>query len=274
MVGVLRATVSSERLACLALVGAAAFSVAGLAGPSRARAVELEGTWHILVHYRDASSARPEALRWEDRVWVFERRGSRLRWTDYPIVVLGDSEGRFENLGTNRATRVVHAWEPSEAQRAIIDGGPPVNTLGSKSKSLRPDERGGWSSGGRVTVRSATSLGYHETWSIEDVAGMPVFQRLDSLSGARASGPRADGVTRFGTASVSEDGNELRGDYQRDQLRTGTFRMRRTPPIQPLEQKATPGERLREHLSDQFLGLGLGRAPRESEAEGREGEAE
>ena len=64
--------------------------------------VDLIGTWHVLVHYTDANSNDPEQLRWDDRIWSFERTGSRLRWDEAPIVVFGDNSGRFEHLGTNR----------------------------------------------------------------------------------------------------------------------------------------------------------------------------
>ncbi len=57
---------------------------------------DLLGTWHVLVHYKDSGAGNPDARRWEDRIWVFELEGSRVKWTDYPIVVFGNSSGRFE----------------------------------------------------------------------------------------------------------------------------------------------------------------------------------
>jgi hypothetical protein len=223
----------------------------------RADTLELVGTWYVLVHYRDSTSADPEARRWDDHVWVFVREGTRLRWTVYPIVVLGDESGRFENLGTNRARRIVHAWEPSPEQQAIIDGGPPVNMRGARTKSLRPDGRGGWKSVGRTRARTATSLAYSETWTIEGEPARPTFRRIDSLTGAGGVAPAEDGFTRYVTREVSEDGSVVRGDFQRDDLRVGTFRMLRTPPVRGLESKSTPSERLRQHFLDQNLGPGL-----------------
>ena len=61
-------------------------------------------------------------------------KGSRLRWTEYPMVIFGDGTGRFESLGTNRASRVLQHWEPNKAQRAEIASGLQVNSRGSKSK--------------------------------------------------------------------------------------------------------------------------------------------
>ena len=48
---------------------------------ARAEAVDLIGTWHVLVHYKDSATDHPERERWVDRVWKFEREGSRLAWT-------------------------------------------------------------------------------------------------------------------------------------------------------------------------------------------------
>ena len=73
-----------------------ALALALLLAASTAQAVELEGTWYVLVHYRDTSSANPGAVRWEDRVWHFQRDGARLLWTDYELVSFVDSRGRFE----------------------------------------------------------------------------------------------------------------------------------------------------------------------------------
>ena len=114
---------------------------------TRAAALDLIGTWHVLVHYRDSATGYPEREHWEDRIWVFEREGSRLRWTDYPIVVFSDQTGRFEQLGTNRARRVLHFWEPNDAQLAQIYEGLEINPRGSRSKALRGSDAEGWNSG-------------------------------------------------------------------------------------------------------------------------------
>ena len=90
-----------------------ALAVAALAPGGEAAAFDLEGTWHVLAHYTDANTSRPEQLRWDDRIWVFERRGSRLSWIEYPIVVFSDESGRFERRSTGQYARVVGAWEPA-----------------------------------------------------------------------------------------------------------------------------------------------------------------
>ncbi|MCH8084172.1 MAG: hypothetical protein IH885_08040, partial [Myxococcales bacterium] len=72
----------------------------------------LLGAWHVLVHYEDAASSGSERERWEDRAWVFERQGDRVRWTEYPIVVFDAETGRFENDGAHRASRTLQHWQP------------------------------------------------------------------------------------------------------------------------------------------------------------------
>ncbi|MDX1650063.1 MAG: hypothetical protein R3263_09445, partial [Myxococcota bacterium] len=114
------------RLAALLAVGVA------LVAAAPAATLELEGTWYVLVHYQDDATSHPDRERWEDRLWVFERDGDRLSWVDYPIVVFQDETGRFEALGTSRQRRVLHYWEPNEAQLAEITEGLEYNSRGSR----------------------------------------------------------------------------------------------------------------------------------------------
>lgn len=239
----------------------------GLAGG--ARAVELEGDWHVLVHYRDAASGKPEQWRWEDRVWHFERDGDRLVWTDYPIVVFHDESGRFERLGTNRQSRVLGAWEPDEGQRSNIAAGLEVNPRGAKTKRLRGSDATGWSSGGHATAASANLLTYTETWTIESPSELPVFMRTDVLGGARAED--LEGVTRYATAAVESDGNLLRGTWLRDGTREGTFRMTRSGTTQAVRGSGrSNAERVRELFFGSAAALGDGGAADRPEPEAPE----
>ncbi len=211
----------------------------------QASQVELPGTWHVLVHYTDANSARPEVLRWEDRVWVFTPQGSRLGWSDYPIVVFRDETGRFEGLGGNRARRVLHAWEPNAAQRAQIASGLQVNPRGVKEKTLRGSPAQGWRSRVRAEPASASVITYAEDWSIQGLPARPVFERVDVLGSARTES--LDGVTRYATTEVSADGSELRGSFERDGTRRGTFRMTRAGPVSGVQGSGgSQGERVYE----------------------------
>jgi len=151
----------TRRLAAVLAAG-----VAALASPLRVFAaaeesVDLIGAWHVLIHYTDDHTHDPTQMRWADKIWVFERSGSRLRWTEYPIVVFGDRSGRFENLGGSRVERVLHGWEPNADQLAQIAAGLEVNDRGSKSKTLRKSGHD-WRSATRPTAASASIITYIE----------------------------------------------------------------------------------------------------------------
>ena len=89
------------------------FAVAGHPGHALAAGeheIDLIGAWHVTVHYRDSASENPETDRWDDKVWRFEKRGSRLEWAEFPIVVFSDRTGRFEAHEGTRERRVLHFW--------------------------------------------------------------------------------------------------------------------------------------------------------------------
>jgi hypothetical protein len=225
------------RVACIAAALLAASAPAG--------AVDLEGTWHVLVHYKDAQSTHPERERWEDRVWVFTPQGDRLEWADYPIVVFADESGRFERLGGNRASRVLHYWEPSPAQQAQIESGLEINPRGAETKTLRQTPGGWTSSTGRPGYQSARFITYQETWTIEGLPDAPVFTFDDVLGSASAES--FEGRTRYETTAVEAGGERLRGRYDRDGARQGTFRMTRSGAISVVKGSGkTQGERVME----------------------------
>jgi len=214
----------------------------------RARAAEvtdwLLGTWHVLVHYKDDNAAHPELDRWEDRVWVFEKKGDRLAWTEYPIVVFHDESGRFENIGTNRMSRVTHAWQPNADQRAQISSGLEVNPRGMRSKTLR-QTKGAWRSATGASAASASVISYVENWSVEGTPQLPVFKREDSLGGERTE--TLEGVTLFTTTEAAASGDLLKGRFERDGTRTGTFQLTRSGPVSNVKGSGkTQSERVRD----------------------------
>jgi hypothetical protein len=217
-----------------------------LAPSSRAQvqADWLVGTWYVLVHYKDANATHADAERWDDRVWVFEKKGERLAWTEYPIVVFQDESGRFENIGTNRMSRVVHAWQPNAAQSAQIAAGLEVNPRGARSKTLR-STRGAWRSATQPTAASASVVSYVEHWSVEGTAQLPLFRREDSLGGERTE--TLDGVTLYTTTQVDPSGDVLTGTFERDGTRRGTFRITRSGPVTNVKGSGkTQTERVRD----------------------------
>jgi hypothetical protein len=182
------------------------------------------GAWHVLVHYEAAAPSGPAGEHWDDRAWVFEKDGDRLRWTEYPIVIFEDETGRFEIDGANRASRVLHHWRPDEAQLADIEGGLAVNARHSSSVTLRLSEES-WESGPKQATASASMVRYDESWRIDQAAEGPVFTREDALRSERAED--LTGVTIYTTRQAADGGRLLRGDFERDGVQNGTFTMMR-----------------------------------------------
>jgi hypothetical protein len=208
--------------------GVAFALIAGFAllGPidAGAETPDLLGAWHVLVHYKDASSSDAERERWDDRAWVFERRGDRLRWTEYPIVVFDDETGRFENEGANRASRTLRHWKPDVEQLADIKDGLAVNQRGVASVTLRRSEQS-WVSAAEQAISSASMIRYLESWRIDPAAEGPIFKREDALRSERAED--LAGVTIYTTRAVADEGRLLHGDFERDGTQRGTFIMTR-----------------------------------------------
>jgi len=244
-------TASRARLATLAVALLCAPLLARPAVAAEIHDEDLVGTWHVLVHYKDANAHNKDVWRWDDRVWEFKKEGSRLRWIEYPIVVFADQSGRFEMGGTNRMSRVLHAWEPNAAQQAQIEEGLEVNPRGKKSKALRGSDEKGWASTSRATAASASVITYVENWSIDGMPTAPVFQRADILGSARTES--LDGITRYTTREISEDGRTLSGEFVRDGTRTGTFRLTRSGEATGVKGSGkTQGQRLMDAWFGEF----------------------
>ncbi|MBW2391253.1 MAG: hypothetical protein JRG89_22885 [Deltaproteobacteria bacterium] len=215
---------------------------------------DLEGTWFVLIHYKDSATKNTDADRWLDRVWTFAGKGSRLYWVDYPIVVLKSSQGRFESYKGNPRSRVLANWEPNEGQLAEIMKGPRVNTRGSKSKSLRGSDARGWKSTGRNRVSGANVVGFHEEWSIEPVGDGRKFMITEVLGNAIRGSD--EGKTVYLVESSDDDAQEYSGRFDRDGTRTGTFKMFRTPAIRPLlsnDEEDSVNKRLQKRSYEELL---------------------
>ena len=228
-----------------------------LAPASALATVDLTGTWFVLIHYRDSMTANPDSDRWEDKVWRIEKKGSRLQWTEFPIVHFNDGSGRFGRVGRNPRARMLHKWEPNEAQMEEILAGPQVNSRGSKVKSLRGSPKRGYKSSNQSRTMSALTVGYQETWSIDEPAALPVFTRDDALGTESALATKSDSVvsgrTRYATLEISEDGNVLTGTYGRDENKRGTFQLIRAGSARGLETDGrTPNEKARDRVREQI----------------------
>ena len=167
------------RRALLACLLACTWPLAALA----LGADDLVGAWHVLVHYQDAGTENPEAKRWEDRIWVFEKVEDQLHWSDYPIVVFDDDTGRFEAGDGGRKSRVLDYWEPTAAQQEQIRAGLAFNSRGAREKTLSGSDAKGWTSArrGGGGYKSSRVITYEETWSIDGLPDKPHFERQDSM---------------------------------------------------------------------------------------------
>jgi hypothetical protein len=215
---------------------------------------ELVGAWHVLVHYKDAGTENSDAKRWEDRIWVFEKAGDQLRWTDYPIVVFDDDTGRFEKAGSGRLSRVLDYWEPNAAQQEQIKAGLAINSRGSRSKALSGSDAKGWSSAKRGGgYKSSRFITYEETWSIDGLPDKPRFERQDSMGSG--GGEDFEGRTLYETATIEAGGDVLRGSFDRDGQRKGTFRLARTGAVHSVSEgggKTADGQQLKRA---EFIGM-------------------
>ncbi|MBW2240875.1 MAG: hypothetical protein JRH01_02730 [Deltaproteobacteria bacterium] len=221
-----------------------------LAAPVAAEPTDLLGTWHVLVHYKDKITNNPDTERWEDRIWVFKTEGSRMAWSDYPIVVFDEKKGRFDN-SSGRNSRVLHFWEPNAAQLSEIHEGLAINQRGARTKRMKGSPAEGWTSAkGRRGYRSLNVVTFEETWTIEMNGDLPKFIRDDVMGSA--STESMEGRTQFETETIEDGGNTLRGRFERDGGdRAGTFRLTRSGSTRSvgssgktLQDKVSSGERL------------------------------
>jgi hypothetical protein len=195
----------------------------GLAEAALGVELDLEGSWHVLIHYTDRASQRPDQPQWDDRLWTFEREGERLRWNEYPIVVFGDRSGRYESLGSD--VRSLGSWAPDEGQEREIEAGLEVSPRGASKRTLRRTPAG-WSSSARSAAEAADVVVWQSIWEIDLTGDAPRFAVQDSLGNAAVEA--IQGTTLYTGMTVLADGRVIEGRYARDGQRSGTFRLTRT----------------------------------------------
>jgi hypothetical protein len=149
---------------------------------------------------------------------------------------------------------VLHGWEPNETQRAQIVSGLEVNQRGSKTKTLRRQDEGSWSSAARPTVSGASVVTYVESWTIRGLSDAPVFRREDTLGSGSIED--YDGASEFATTEVLFGGNVLRGTFERDGTRHGTFQLTRAGAVEGVKGSGkSQSERLREAAEKNWFGM-------------------
>jgi len=216
---------------------------------------DLVGAWHVLVHYQESGTENADAKRWEDRIWVFEKAGDQLRWSDYPIVVFDDDSGRFERGDGGRLERVLDYWEPSAAQQEQIHAGLAFNSRGSRTKMLSGADAKGWSSAkrGGGGYKSSRFVTYEETWSIDGLPDKPRFERQDSMGAG--GGEDFEGRTLYETAQIEGGGDVLRGSFDRDGKRKGTFRLARSGAAHSVSEGGGQSPAGKEMKRDEFIAM-------------------
>ena len=179
----------------------------------------------MLVHFREVSDSPADPVRWDDQVWRIEVDGSGLRWLIFPHPEFRDASGRWEVLEGGEEARSHGPWAPNSEQLGEIAGGLTWSGQDERAKRLRSTRAGAWASAGALRAVSASQIGYHERWRIEDAPTGPVFIREASMGSGRTQLSRGD--TRFRTRAGSPGGEELTGDYLREGEGQGVFRMLR-----------------------------------------------
>ncbi len=237
-------------------------------------AEDLVGVWHVLVHYKDTGTENPDTKRWEDRIWVFEKVGDQLHWSDYPIVVFDDDSGRFERAESGRYSRVLDYWEPNAEQQEQLRAGLAFNSRGARDKKLSGSDAKGWSSArrGGGGYKSSRFVTYEETWSIDGLPDKPRFERQDSMGAG--GGEDFEGRTLYETTQIESGGDVLRGSFDRDGSRKGTFRLARSGAVHSVSEgggKSPMGQEMKRTEFIAMLAPGIATLPGErSEAEWRE----
>ncbi len=191
----------------------------------------LLGSWHVLIHYRDAGAAHPEQWHWEDRVWELRSDGDRVVWSEHLLVRFVDESGRFTDLGTNRAARVAGAWQPNERQAVQIASGLQVVGRTHRSRTLARAPDGAWRTpegSGALSGLTGDSV-YTSSWSVEPRPDRLALVQVDEVRSAT-------GVERLGEtvytlerrASPPRGSGIWTGEYARDATRRGRVFLRPT----------------------------------------------
>jgi hypothetical protein len=213
---------------------AGCFVLVGSSAVARTETNTMLGTWYVVVNYDDAQAVSSEdRRRWEDKVWVFELRGTRLVWTEYSELSFKTDVGRYQTLAGGREIKSSGSWNPNKAQRAEIERGLAANPQWVRTKTLRGDAVSGYKSSGRQNRESASVIGFSQTWEIVDLGGKPLFRRRDSMSGGRSTA--LEGETLYTT--TARKGEVFSGEFTRDEAQKGTFVMRRAGKVQLVAEK-------------------------------------
>jgi hypothetical protein len=147
---------------------------------------------------------------------------------------------------------VLEFWEPNAAQLAQIQEGLEINPRGSRSKTLRGSDAEGWTSGKKKGgYQSARFITFEEIWQITGMPDRPTFIRDDVLGSAATED--VEGRTTWEGESVESNGDVIRGRYDRDGTRIGTFRLMRSGEVSVVKGSGkSQSERARDVMAQAY----------------------
>jgi hypothetical protein len=150
---------------------------------------------------------------------------------------------------------VLDYWEPSAAQQEQIRAGLAINSRGSRSKTLSGSDAKGWSSAkrGGGGYKSSRFITYEETWSIDGLPDKPRFERQDSMGAG--GGEDFEGRTLYETTQIEAGGDVLRGSFDRDGKRKGTFRLARSGAVHSVSEGGGKSPTGKEMKRDEFIAM-------------------
>ena len=184
-----------------------------------ARARPLQGRRH---------AKNAEAKRWEDRVWVFEKTGDRLaldrlsdrrvRRRDRPLRAPSAATARAACSPTGRRTRRSRPSSP-----AGLDG--QLARLEVRRRCAAATRR----AGSRASTAAAAPVDRSSPTRRPGASRACPTSRVFTRRTRWAAAAREDveGRTLYKTTTVEAGGNVLRGSFDRDGTRKGTFRLTR-----------------------------------------------
>jgi hypothetical protein len=201
-----------------------------VAGVARAQAdappvdltkVDLNGSWYVLIHYKDSQSEDKSITKFKDFVWTIEQTANTLTWEQYPYVIFSEDA----EVVRRQAMRGHTAWEPDEAQWAQLKLAVDVSSRALTRKRMTGSVEKGWKSLAPLGSGGLNTMSFTRNWDVGFKPDKISIVIVDSLSGATGLGGIEESTTFEVTQRVSP--GELRGTYEEGTKR-GTFRMVRS----------------------------------------------
>ncbi len=206
-------------VAALAASGASAET--GDAPATDLTKVDLNGSWYVLIHYKDEQSEDKSITKFKDFVWTIEQTANTLTWEHYPYVLFPEDA----ELIRRQAMRGHTAWEPDESQWTHLKSAIDVSSRALTRKRMTGSVAQGWKSLAPLGSGGLNTMSFSRNWDVGFKPDKVSIVIVDSLSGATGLG----GIEEATTYEIRErtSPGEFRGTYEEGSKR-GTFRMVRS----------------------------------------------